>query len=700
MRLPLFLVAATLITIPLRAAPPQPLPAANPFFSPWRTPFGVPPFDRIKDDHFLPAFREGMARQRKELAAIAGNKAAPTFRNTLEALDASGLFLAQVSNVFFSLASAETNERLQAVESEVGPLLAAHQDSVYMDAALFLRVKAVFDQAAHLKLTPEQRTLLGATYRRFNRGGATLPPEGQARLRAINGELATLGSRFSANLLKETNAFQLVVERTQDLAGLPESQIAAAAAAAKQAGLEGKWVFTLKAPSLWPFLQYAQNRELRRQLLAGYTNRCDHGGATDNKTTFAQIAALRVEKAQLLGFKTWAEFQLAENMAKTPQRAYQLLEQVWQPALEAAKRERAELQAMMDRDLPGQKLEAADWRYYSDQVKKARFDLDEQALRPYFPLDRVREGAFQVAGKLYGITFTERKDLPIYNPEVKTFEVKDRLGKHVGILYVDYHPRPGKQGGAWCVSYVDPFRRDGKRVAPVLVNVGNFARPVGAAPALLSPDEVRTLFHEFGHALHGLFADYTYRSSGNNAIDFVEMPSQIMENWAQEPEVLKLYARHYQTGAVIPDALVKKIQEAGKFNQGFITTEFMAAVLLDLDWHTLTDTKPREAAAFERASLAKWGLIPEIVSRYRTPYFAHAAGEYSAGYYSYLWSAVLDSDAFQAFKEKGNLFDPATAKALHLLLSKGGSEDPAELYRTFRGRDPKVEALLQKRGLN
>jgi peptidyl-dipeptidase Dcp len=691
----LFPVIATMLTLPVLAQAPQ---TANPLFQAWTTPFQVPPFGQIKAEHFLPAFKEGFARQKAEVAAIAKNPAAPTFANTVEAFDDSGEFLARANSVFSSLVSAETTDALQALNNQVSPMLAAHADDLLLDPALFKRVKAVFDAREGLKLNAEQRMLLERTYRRFVRGGAGLPAEKQVRLRAVNGELAGLQVKFGDNLLKANNAYRMVVERKEDLAGLPEGQLIAAAEAAKAAGLAGKWAFTLKSPSFLPFMENAANRELRKKLLLAYASRCE-GGEGDNRGVFARIAALRAEKAQLLGFATWAHFQLAENMAKDPAGAYRLLEQLWKPALEVTKRDRAELQAMMQKDHPGQKLEAWDWRYYETQVRKAKYDLDEAAMRPYFPLERVRDGAFGLATQLYGLTFTERKDLPVYHPEVKTFEVKEKDGKHLGVLYVDYHPRPGKQGGAWCNNLVDQWVKAGHDIRPVVTNVGNFSRPAGEVPALLSADEVNTLFHEFGHALHSLVSSVRYRASGNVAIDFVEMPSQILENWAFEPEVLKTYARHYKTGEVIPPVLVEKLQKAEKFGQGFATTEYLAASLLDLDWHTITDRKPQDVTAFEKASLAKWGLIPEILPRYRTPYFNHSATDYSAGYYSYIWSAVLDSDAFRAFKEKGNLYDPATAKAFRLLLSKTGSEDPAGLYRTFRGRDPQVEALLEKRGL-
>ncbi len=692
------LAAALIAGAPMTAAAPK--ADANPLLKTWKTPFGAPTFRDFKAEHFLPAFESAMVEHKAEIARIKTQKAAPTFANTLEALAQSGERLAQVSNVFFNLTGAETPPELQKVAEAVAPKLAAHQDDLSLDEGLFARVKAVHDQRTSLKLEPEQRMLLEKTYRGFVRGGALLQGPAKERMRAINGELSLLGLKFEDNLLKETNAYRLEVTSPADLKGLPEGVIAAAA---EEAGKPNTWVFTLKGPSIWPFLQYAENRDLRRQLLQAYAGRCSQGGETDNRATMARIAALRVEKANLLGFKTWADFQLDENMAKNPAGVYGLLNQLWPASLAKAKAEAADLQALLEKDLPGEKLQPWDWRYYSEKVKKARFDLDEEELKPYFSLDRVRDGAFQVASKLFGITFTEVKGVPVYHDEVKAFEVKDVSGRHLGLFYVDYHPRPGKRGGAWMSNYRDQWRTPkGQDIRPVIVNVGNFSRPTAGTPALLTVDEVETLFHELGHGLHGLLSQCRYRPTSGTAtpIDFVELPSQIMENWALEPEVLKSYARHHKTGAPMPEALIAKIQKAGTFNQGFATTEFLAAALLDMDWHTLTDTKPVDPDAFEAASLKKMGLIPEILPRYRTPYFAHSAGGYSAGYYSYIWSAVLDTDAFAAFKEKGDLFHPATGKAFREhVLSKGGSDEAMTLYKRFRGAEPKVEPLLKKRGL-
>ncbi len=674
----------------------------NPFFQEWTTPFGVPPFPSIKESHFLPAIKEGILRQRGEIEAIANNLEPPTFANTIEALDGAGVLLSKVTSVFSNLTSAETNDRLQAINREVAPMLSALRDDIRLNPALFMRIKTIWEQRAQLKLKPVQQRLLEDTFRSFVRGGANLDVSQKERLRKINSELAVIGLKFGDNLLKETNSYRLIIQRQEDLAGLPPTVVAGASDAARAAGLSGKWLFSLQAPSIWPFLQYSDQRELRRQILTAYTTRCAHADQFDNKATLVRIAALRAEKAQLLGYQTHADFVLEDNMAKTPDRVFALLKQLWTPARSIALKEAAALQEMIQKDGAGFRLEPWDWRYYTEKVRKARYDLDEQELRPYFQLERVREGAFYVANKLYGITFVPRPELPVYHPEVKAFEVKDKDGSHLGVFYADYHPRPGKRVGAWSSRYRDQSVRDGRDIRPVVVNVCNFSRPAGGNPALLSLDEAETLFHEFGHALHSLFARVPYRSLASVPRDFVELPSQIMENWALEPEVLAVYARHYQTGKVIPDSLVQKIKLSAKFNQGFITVEYLAASFLDMDWHLLSAGQTPDAIEFEKQSMDKIQLLPEIVVRYRSPYFSHifgSGGGYSAGYYSYIWSEVLDSDAFQAFKEKG-LFDRKTALSFRAnILERGATEDAMVLYRRFRGAEPSVEPLLVKRGL-
>jgi peptidyl-dipeptidase Dcp len=695
-------VALFLLAAPLALAQPQPPneTSLNPFFSEWKTPFGVPPFDQIKTEHFLPAIQEGITQHNREVLAIGKSDTPPTFGNTVEALDASGHLLEKASAVFTNLTSAETNDALQAIQKQVAPLLAAHRDDIRLDPALFERVKAVWDARATLSLDPDQKKLLEDTWKDFVRGGALLPKEGQERLRAINAELASLSVKFGDNLLKETNAYKLVIDRKEDLAGLSDRVVAGGAEVAKKAGLEGKWVFTLQAPSLWPFLQGADNRDLRRQIFTAYVTRGDHGNENDNKATLVRIATLRAERAQLLGYRTHADFVLDENMAKTPARVYEFLDRLWAPAKAVAAREAADLQAAIKADGKDFALEPWDWSYYAEKVRKARYDLDEQALRPYFPLDRVREGAFWVANRLYGITFTELPGLPVYNPEVKAFEVKDADGSHLAVFYVDYHPRPGKRGGAWSSRYRGTWFEKGASIRPVVVNVCNFSRPAGDAPALLSIEEVETLFHEFGHGLNSILSKVRYRGLASPPRDFVELPSQIMENWATEPEVLQHYAQHWKTGEAIPAELVEKIKKSRQFNQGFATVEYLAASLLDMDWHTLAEPKAPDATAFEKASMERIGMPAQIVPRYRSPYFQHIfAGGYSSGYYSYIWAEVLDADAFQAFKEKG-LFDPATARSFRTnVLERGGSEEAMTLYVRFRGKEPSVEPLLARRGL-
>jgi peptidyl-dipeptidase Dcp len=678
-------------------------PAAdtNPFFQEWKTPFGVPPFGEIRNEHFLPAIQKGIEEKRREVKAVSDNPQAPSFANTIEALDSAGDLLEKVQSVFSNLAGAETNDQLQEISRQVAPLLAALRDDTYLDPRLFARVKALWDGRDKLKLGAEQARLLEETYKTFVRGGANLDPEQKKRLRAINQEASVLGVRFGNNLLKETNAYRLVVERKEDLAGLPPAAVAAAADAAKAAGLAGKWVFTLQAPSIWPFLSYADNWDLRRQILTAYTRRCDNGNEFDNKQILYRIATLRAERAKLQGFQTYAHFALEDRMANEPAKVYALLNQLWEPALAVAHKEAADLQAMIKTQGRDFKLEPWDWRYYAEKVKAARYDLDDNQVRPYFQLDNVLQGAFYVARRLYGLTFVERKDIPKYHAEVRTFEVKDTDGSHLGVFLIDYHPRPGKRGGAWSSRYRGQRIKDGQDIRPIAVNVCNFTRPSAGQPALLSPEEVETLFHEFGHGLHSLLQRIRYESLSSVPRDFVELPSQIMENWAMEPEVLKVYAKHYQTGAVIPAELIAKMDKASKFNQGFATVEYLAASILDMDWHSITGEPGQDATGFERASLEKMRLMPEIVVRYRSPYFQHifAGAGYAAGYYSYIWSEVLDSDAFQAFKEKG-LFDPETATAFRKkILEKGGTADAMEMYKSFRGREPSVEPLLKKRGL-
>ncbi|MBE0658221.1 MAG: M3 family metallopeptidase [Bryobacteraceae bacterium] len=673
----------------------------NPFFREWTGPFGMPPFAEIRNEHFLPALERGIAEQRKEVIAIAENTAPPTFANTIEALDKTGELLDKVSGVFSNLAGAETNETIEGVSRKVAPMMAALRDDRMMNPKLFARVKAVWEKRNSSGLDAEQIRLVDEMYKEFVRGGANLDEAGKARLRAINAELSTLSVRFSQNLLKETNAYKLVIEKKEDLSGLPEGVVAAAADAAKRANLPGKWVFTLHAPSIWPFLTYADNRELRRQILTAYTMRCNNGNDQDNKQVLYRVASLRAEKSKLLGYETFAHLTLEERMAKEPSKVFDLLNQLWKPALNLAGKELNDMQAMIDASPNKFKLEAWDWRYYAEKVKAARYALDEDEVRQYLSLDSALQGAYMVANKLYGLKVTERTDLPKYHPEVRTFEVKDGDGSHLGVFMIDYHPRPGKRVGAWSSRYRGQKIKDGKDIRPIVVNVCNFSRPAAGKPALLTMEEVETLFHEFGHGLHSLLAKVRYQSLGGTPRDFVELPSQIMENWATEPSVLSTFAKHYQTGKPIPKELLAKVERAGKFNQGFATVEYLAASLLDMEWHTITSEPAKDAEGFEKAALDKIGLMPEIVSRYRSTYFQHIfASGYAAGYYSYIWSEVLDSDAYQAFKEKGNVFDPNLARAFRTkILERGGSADAMEMYKDFRGREPSVKPLIEKRGL-
>ena len=679
--------------------------ADNPFFSEWNTPFGVPPFDEIKLEHYAPAFEEGMKQNKAEVAAIAESPAAPTFENTVEALERSGDLLDRVAMVFFAMKSSMTNDDLQAIAKDIVPKLSEHSDEIRLSEPLFRRIEAVYEQKDDLDLTPEQLRLLEENYKSFVRGGAKLSPEKKERLTEINSELSLLSLNFGEHVLKENNRFEMVLDNKADLAGLPEGVIAAAAETAKERGHEGKWVFTLHKPSLIPFLQYSERRDLREKIYKGYINRGNHDDELDNKEICAKMAALRVEKASLLGYKTHADFVLEDNMAKEPGKVYELLRKLWTPALARAKAEAAEMQEMIDAESGDFKLQSWDWWYYAEKLKKAKYDLDEEMLRPYLKLENVIDGAFEVASRLYGLQFEERPDVPTYHEDVTCFEVKEADGNHVGLLYVDYFPRKSKRGGAWMSEFRAQSKQDGKDIRPVIYNVGNFSKPTGDKPSLLSFEETETLFHEFGHALHGLLSDCTYESlSGTNVSrDFVELPSQVMENWASEPEVLKMYARHYETDEPMPNELIEKIIKARHFNQGFETTEYLAASFLDMDWHTQTEPKcDLDTLAFENESLGKIGLIPEIISRYRSPYFQHIfSGGYSSGYYSYIWSAVLDADAFEAFKETGNLFDQKTAKAFREnVLSKGNSDDPMTLYKKFRGKEPAIEPLLKRRGLD
>ena len=675
----------------------------NPFFAEYGTPFEVPPFDRIRHEHYIPAFNEGIKQTYKEIDAIVNDPAAPTFENTIVALEKSGVLLSKVSRVFYNLLGSTTNDSMQALAKQVAPMMSKLSDDIALNVKLFSRIKAIYDQKDKLNLTDEQAMVLDRYYKEFVRGGANLADAQKERFRNINEELSMLTLKFSENVLKEDNGYQLVIDSKDDLAGLPEDVIAAAAKAGTDAGKDGKWVITLHKPSWIPFLQYSAKRELREKIYTAWMNRGNNKNDFNNNSTLTQIAKLRLERANLLGFPTHAHYVLDDNMAKTPDRVYDLLNKLWTPALQKAKQEVKDMQAIIDKEGGKFKLASWDWWYYAEKVKKEKYDLDENEIRPYFQLEKVRTGAFNVATKLWGVTFKEINNVPVYQEDVKVFEVKNADGSHVGILYVDYFPRPSKRGGAWMDNFKFQEKLYGKDSRPVIVNVGNFSKPTADKPSLLSIDEVQTLFHEFGHALHGLFAGATYpKVSGTNvARDFVELPSQMMENWAFEPEVLKDYAKHYETGAVIPDALIDKIQKSDKFNQGFITTEYLAACFLDMNWYTIKEWKDIDPLKFEKDYMDKIGLIKEIIPRYRNTYFSHIfSGGYDAGYYNYIWADVLVADAFQAFKENG-IFDQKTARSYREnILEKGGSEDAMKLFVKFRGREPKIEPLIAKRGLD
>lgn len=673
---------------------------SNPFLSEYNTPFQVPPFDLIQTEHYKPAFLQGMEEQQKEVEAIVNNPEPATFENTIAALDQSGALLRKVSPVFYGLKSANTNDELDALSRELSPLMSKHSDDINLNPQLFARVKAVYENPGDLN--KEQQKLLEETYKDFVRGGANLDAESQAKLRELNSEISMLQLTFGQNMLKETNAFQLVIDKKEDLAGLPENLIATAAEAAQEAGMEGKWIFTLHNPSVMPFLQYADNRDLREKIFNGYINRGNNGNENDNKEVVRKLLKARLEKAKLMGYDNYASFALQDRMAKTPEAVYDLLNQIWTPTLAKAKEELADIQAEIKKDGKDFTAEGWDWRYYADRAKKAKFSLDENLVRPYLKLENVRDGVFYVANKLYGISFTQLENIPLPHPDAQAFECKDKDGSHLGVLYMDFFPRASKRGGAWCGTYRSQTYKDGKKVTPVVTIVCNFTKPAAGQPALLSADEANTLFHEFGHALHNLFKDVHYYGVAGVPRDFVELPSQIDEHWAFEPEVLKVYAKHYQTGEVMPTELVEKMDKSSKYGQGFITAEYLAASLLDMDFHVLTEIpNDMDVMKFEAETLGKRGLLKQIPSRYRTTYFNHTmGGGYTAGYYSYIWAEVLDCDAYEAYKETGDIFNQEVAgKFRNYILTPGGIDDAMDMYVNFRGKKPGIEPLLKNRGL-
>ena len=691
---------AALVTVMLTSCNTQTSEPMNPFFSDYDTPFGVPPFDIIENEHFVPAAKAGFSEQLAEIEAIVENTEAPTFENTIEAYVLSGGLKRKVNGVFPKLLSAETSDELDSIARILVPMNAAHNSSLMLNPGLFLRVKSVFDNQESMDLNREQTVLLEKVYKRFVRGGANLNEEEKVRISEIDEKLSGLTLEFGNNNLAETNSYRMILESEEDLAGLPESVRSAAADAASAAGLEGKWVFTLHKPSWIPFLQYSDKRALREKIYKAMYMRSNQGNEYDNNKMIVEILELRLERARLLGYETHADFVLEERMSKEPANVSDLLMKVWEPALDKAKVEAAMMQEMIDKDGGDFQLATWDWWYYAEKIRKEKYALDEEEVRAYFSLETVIDGLFDVVNKLYGLTFEARNDLPVYHQEVMPYEVKEADGSHLGILYMDFHPRPGKRSGAWSTGIRTAHMEGGEQITPVNLIVMNFTRPTGDKPALLSFDETLTFFHEFGHALHGLFKQSQYLGT-YVATDFVELPSQIMENWAAHPEVLKTYAKHYETGDPIPDELIAKMDAASKFNQGFVTVEYTAASILDMDYHTLTDPGGIDPNTFEQASMEKIGLIDEIIPRYKSNYFSHIfSGGYSSGYYSYMWSEVLDKDAFNAFLET-SLFDQATATSFRQnILEKGGSEEEMTMYVNFRGKEPTIEPLLKGRGLN
>jgi len=676
--------------------------STNPFFSEFNTPYNVPPFDKIDTSHFIPAFEKGIIDQQAEIDAIVNCKEAPTFENTVIALDKSGSLLTRVSRVFGTINGANTNPALQNINRKIAPKTTKHRDNISLNEKLFQRIKKVYENRETSNLDADQKRVVEKYYEDFVRDGANLNETDKAKLRELNQKLSTLSIKFGENLLAETNTnFKLIIDKQEDLAGLPQGIIDASSDAARADSLVGKWVFTLQKPLMIPFLQYAKNRDLREKLYRGYFMRCNNNNKFDNKQILLDIANLRAERAKLLGFKTYAEYSISRNMAQTPEKVYEFLTGIFNPAQEVAKKDRDEMQKIIKKEGGKFNLAPWDWWYYAEKLRKEKYNLDESELKPYFVLDNVRNGMFYVANKLYGLTFTRKTNIPVYHPEVETYEVKEANGNYAGILYIDFYPRSGKRPGAWCGAIREQVYEKGKRIPPIVSMVCNFTRPTGSDPSLLTWDEVTTMFHEFGHGLHNIFTDGKYdRTAGSLPRDMVELPSQIMENWAAQPEVIRYYGKHYQTGEVIPNELLEKLQKSMVFNQGFETVEYVAASLLDLDWHSFTEPKKIDVLAFEKESMDKIKLMKEILPRYRSTYFSHIIGGYAAGYYVYLWAAVLDSDAFQAFVDSGDIFNKEiAAKFRKHILTEGGTDEGMIQYKKFRGQDPSIDPLLKKRGL-
>jgi peptidyl-dipeptidase Dcp len=671
----------------------------NPLLAKWDTPFGVPPFDKIKSEDYLPAMRQAIKSHKVEIATILNNKEKPTFKNTVEALEFSGADLGKVANVFFAVNGANTNDVLKETNKTIGPELTAHGDEITLNSDLFKRIKIVYQEKDNLKLSAEEKHLLKETYDGYIRAGVNVEGKNKERLKEINKKLSALSITFSTNLLDETNDFEVHTNNKEDLGDLSESLVALAAEEAKKRGHDSGWSFTLQRPSINPFLQTSPNREMREKLFQGYAMRGDNDNAKDNKAILSEMASLRVEKANLLGSKTWADNVLSNRMAANSKNVYNLMDKLWPSALAMAKKDRTALAEMMKNEGVKGKFRGSDWRYYVAKVRAKRYNFNEDETRPYFEFNNVREGAFKLAYKLFGMTFKPLNDVPKWHKDQQVFEVLEN-GKHLGVIYMDFFARESKRGGAWMNSLRNQSNVN-KFVTPIVTNNFNYPAPTKDQPSLLSFTEAQTVFHEFGHALHGLLSNVKYKSLSGKSVprDFVEFPSQVMENWMSEPEVLATYAKHYKTGEVIPTALIKKMNKANNFDEGFRTVEYMAAAYLDMNWHTLTDTKQRDARKFEKEAMQKIGLIDEILPRYRSQYYSHIfSGGYSAGYYSYLWSEVLDADTFAAFKKTGNIFDPELAKRYRKMLASGGTKSGMDLYKDFLGRAPKIDPLLKKKG--
>lgn len=676
----------------------------NPFLPAYDTPFEVPPFDKIKDEHYKPAILEGIKQQQAEIEAIIDNTDSPTWENTILAMEISGDLLKRATNVFYNMSSANTNEIIEKIAQEISPDLSSHQDNIYLNSKLFAKVKTIWESRASLNLSTEQIKILENTYKSFVRSGANLNENDKKVLREINAELSLLSVKFGQNILNDTNNFELVIDSVEDLEGLPEGIIEAAAETAKEKNKVGKWVFTVQNSSVMPFIQYAKNRNLREILYLAYKNRGNNGGATDNNQNAIKMVNLRLQKSKLLGFDTYADYALEETMAKTPSKVNDLLDQLWEPAILNAKGEIDEIKKMMQTDGIKDEVKPWDYSYYSEKIRKAKFDLDEQEVAPYFSLEQVQKGVFMVTQKLWGLNYKQLKDIPTYHVDATVWEVTEANGDILGILYMDMHPRESKRGGAWMTSYKEQTTQDGKRIPPVISIVCNFTKPTSSTPSLLTFDEVTTFFHEFGHALHGLMSNVKYESLAGTSVsrDFVELPSQVMENWASDPTVLKMYAKHYQTDEVIPDALIQKLDRASKFGQGFATAEYLASSILDMNFHAITESIQGTASDYEATVMKSIGLPTAITARHSSTHFSHIfSGGYSAGYYSYIWSGVLDTDAFEQFKITGDLFNQEKAQSFRKnILERGGTEDPMVLYVRFKGSEPSIEPLLKKRGLS